>query len=59
MQTMKELSDLWVQLGDIPVNENDELDEPFLHFPKGTDKMEVWHWFESQNPQFIIGKLRC
>ena len=36
----------WERLGNIPVNEEDELDEPFLSFKKGTDKFEVWHWFE-------------
>ena len=42
---------LWSALGDIPVNEDDELDEDFINcfntFEKGTDKTEVWHWFES------------
>jgi hypothetical protein len=37
---------LWDKLGNIPVNEDDEIDEPFLDFPKGTDKFEIWHWFE-------------
>lgn len=37
---------LWDKLGNIPVNENDEIDEPFEHFEIGTDKMDIWHWFE-------------
>lgn len=37
---------LWESLGNVPVNDEDELDEPFLDFPKGTDKFEIWHWFE-------------
>lgn len=37
---------LWESLGNISVNEEDELDEPFLDFEKGTDKFEVWSWFE-------------
>lgn len=41
---------LWSELGNIPVNEDDELDEDFVNsfttFFKGTDKTEVWHWFE-------------
>lgn len=37
---------LWEQLGDIPINDNDEIDEKFLDFPKGTDRFEIWHWFE-------------
>jgi hypothetical protein len=38
--------ELWQKLGNIPTNENDEIEEVFLHFPIGTDKFEIWHWFE-------------
>jgi hypothetical protein len=24
------------------------INEPFLHFEKGTDVYDVWHWFESK-----------
>lgn len=37
---------LWTLFGDTPVNEDDELDEDFLEFIKGTDRMEVWEWFD-------------
>lgn len=42
---------LWDVLGDIPVNEDDELEKDFdtntgLIFESGTDKFEIWHWFE-------------
>ena len=28
--------------------QDDEIDEPFLHFEIGTDKFEIWHWFEDE-----------
>ena len=43
---------LWEKLGDIPVNEEGELDEEFnpegfeASFEVGTDPEDVWHWFE-------------
>lgn len=43
---------LWNKLGDVPVTADDDLDEDFVinemetTFKKGTDKLEVWHWFE-------------
>jgi len=43
---------LWSQLGDIPVNNEDEIDTEFymkeldMGFKKGTDKIEIWGWFE-------------
>jgi len=39
--------ELWAELGDIPVNgDNDTLEAPFLHFAIGTPRETVWHWFE-------------
>jgi hypothetical protein len=39
---------LWSLLGDIPVSEDDEIEEAFLNFEIGTDKLEIWHWFEDE-----------
>jgi len=41
---------LWAQLADVPTNENGVdgiIDKDFLHFSKGTDVYDIWHWFES------------
>ena len=44
--------ELWERLGDIPTNEEEELDEDFgipelgMGFETGVDMYEVWHWFE-------------
>lgn len=37
---------IWEVLGDLPVNEDNEIDEQFLHFRVGTDREVVWHWIE-------------
>ncbi len=39
---------LWQQLGDIPINENEEIEEKFLHFDIGTSTQEIWHWFADE-----------
>ena len=39
---------LWEQLGEIPVNKDDEIEKCFLHFKEGTEKTEIWHWFEDK-----------
>lgn len=44
------LIELWDRLSAIEVNEDDELEEDFLSFPAGTDKMDVWHWFDERCP---------
>ncbi|WGK63488.1 hypothetical protein QAO71_17105 (plasmid) [Halopseudomonas sp. SMJS2] len=52
---MPELCELWNLLSDVPVTAaGAQLDEPFLHFDKGTDVEEVWHWFELQNALFTV-----
>lgn len=47
------LYQLWDSF-DTPVNHDDELVEPFLHFPAGTERTEVWLWFESLHPLFCV-----
>ena len=53
----------WDRFGLIPISEgNDEVEAdtimaPFLHFPVGTPREEIWHWFEAQNPDFVVGEV--
>ena len=37
---------LWDKLGDIPCDEDENIEESFEHFNIGTEKFEIWHWFE-------------
>lgn len=37
---------LWDKLGDVPVNDEGELEESFEHFEAGEDREDVWTWFE-------------
>lgn len=48
----------WDELGDIPVDEAAQYTEaPFLHFAAGSEVEEIWHWFESVNPRFLVGEV--
>ena len=41
------VKELWGKFGDIPMNPETEcIEEPFMHFPIGTHREEIWHWFE-------------
>ena len=42
----KVVDDLWLSLGNMIVNENDEIEQDWRHFPAGTDKLTIWHWIE-------------
>jgi hypothetical protein len=46
MINLIEIKKLWNDLGDIPVNDREEIDETFLHFQIGTSIYDIWHWFE-------------
>jgi len=37
---------LWKELRDIPIDENECIETPFYHFLIGTDRFEIWNWFE-------------
>ncbi|MYM92479.1 hypothetical protein GTP90_01235 [Rugamonas sp. FT81W] len=63
MLTLADYYQWWDRLGDIPVSEGtnevkaDAIEEPFLHFPAGTHREEIWHWFEAQHPDFVVGEV--
>ncbi|PIQ15275.1 MAG: hypothetical protein COW67_09250 [Flavobacteriales bacterium CG18_big_fil_WC_8_21_14_2_50_32_9] len=45
-EKMQIFKTLWLEFGDISVNNEDELEVRFLVFEKGTNKLEIWHWFD-------------
>ena len=40
------VKDMWSVLGDTPVNDDGEIEIPYLHFCAWTDREDIWHWFE-------------
>jgi hypothetical protein len=47
--TDKELEELWEEFGDIPMNPKTEcMEGEFLHFPIGTHREDIWHWFDEK-----------
>jgi hypothetical protein len=45
---------LWQKLGDIPIDEEENIEEVFEHFPIRTNKYDIWHWFE-ETFEIILG----
>lgn len=51
----KQLEQLWDEFADIPMNpETEKMEEPFLHFPAGTDREEIWHWFDERHSKGVV-----
>ena len=40
--------EIWAKLTEVTVNEDEEIDIPFLHFPVGTHRHDVWSWIEDK-----------
>ena len=61
MKDSKDLSEareLWKELGDVPVNDDEEIDEPWNGFEKGTEIYYIWHWFEETYNCSIVEDLQ-
>ena len=50
----EELEELWSRFGDVPMNPETEcIEEPFLGFPAGTNREEIWHWFDQRHSKGV------
>ena len=47
------IESLWNEFGDIPINDDDEIEEPFLDFEAGTYRFDVWHWFDDRHSKGV------
>ena len=62
MDTLKQrdklLEEKWLELENIPFDpETEKLESPFMHFPIGTDKEDIWHWFDERHSKGIVHLL--
>lgn len=58
MDTLEErdrkLEQLWKELEDVPMNpDTEEMEEEFLHFPEGTNREEIWEWFDERHSKGV------
>jgi len=50
----KELEELWAEFADAPMDPETEcMDEPFLGFPAGTHREDIWHWFDERHSKGV------
>lgn len=48
------LQKLWDKFSNVPINENDEIEEDFHVWEKGTDRFSIWRWFDDTHSEGII-----
>ena len=46
-KNLKMARELWEELGDVIVDDNDCIENPWRTFEAGTSRYDIWHWFES------------
>lgn len=44
----KEIMELWLLFGDVPIDDKDNTEEEFLGFPAGTYRFDIWNWFDEK-----------
>lgn len=55
--TFEDEKRLWDEFSEIPVDNDDCIERPFLHFKAGTDRFEVWRWFDERCPHGLARDL--
>lgn len=51
--TDQELETLWDEFANIHIDEDDNITEQFHTFDPGTERMEIWHWFDSHHSKGV------
>lgn len=57
VEIKQNVMDLWNEFGDIPMNDNEELEYEWNGFEIGTSKYDIWHWFEESFNVRVIDLL--
>lgn len=53
-----ELEKLWDEFADVPMNpDTEKMEDAFLHFPAGTPREDIWHWFDERYSKGIAALL--
>lgn len=51
----KVIEKMWEEFEDIPVNcETERIEQDFLHFPVGTPREDIWHWFDEMHSKGVV-----
>ena len=55
--SFEELEKLWNEFEDVPIDKDECIDEDFHDWCKGTDRYEIWHWFDDRLPNGLAKDL--
>lgn len=49
-----EIEKLWDEFSNIPINIEDEIEEDFFWWEKGTYRFDIWHWFDEKSSNGVV-----
>lgn len=52
--SVSEIEKLWDEFSNIPINIEDETEEKFYRWEKGTYRFDIWHWFDEKLPNGLV-----
>lgn len=55
--TPEKLKKWWDEFSEVAVDNDDRIERAFRIFEKGTDRMEIWRWFDEQCPNGLVKDL--
>lgn len=47
MTDLEMAKQLWSEFGDVPIDDTDCITCVWRSFDKGTNRFDIWHWFET------------
>lgn len=54
----REVEKLWSEFADVPMDPETEcMEENFLHFPAGTEREDIWRWFDDRHSKGVAHLL--
>ena len=54
----EQLLAFWQALGDVPIDDQEAIEQDFFQWRKGTPRLAIWHWFDEQYPGGIAALQR-
>lgn len=53
----EKIREMWDEFEDIPIDKEECIEKDFYHWEAGTERFEIWHWFDERCPNNLHDDL--
>ncbi len=53
----EKIREMWGEFEDVPIDKDECIEEDFYHWKAGTERFEIWHWFDERCPNNLHDDL--